>query len=109
MSLNVFENNCQRYYQASDKKIKTYIGRNLKTKSYLFLDFPWWNDNEMHNWLLQAKDLPPLVLSPSMYFNYTQPEGQYVPYLDKGEYDDSKTGDAKPSDLINTFHMASGK
>lgn len=28
----------------------------------------------------KVEDLPPLVLSPSQYYNYTQPEGNVIPY-----------------------------
>lgn len=28
-------------------------------------------------------DLPPLVLSPSQYHNYTQPRGNFIPYANE--------------------------
>jgi hypothetical protein len=43
-----------------------------------------------------------------MYYNYTQPAGNYIPYMDKNEPDSSKSGDAGAQDIIQTFHLPSG-
>lgn len=43
-----------------------------------------------------------------MYYNYTQPEGNYIPYMDVGDPDYSKSKDAKAQQIIDTFHLASG-
>lgn len=32
-------------------------------------------------------DLPPLVLSPSQYHNYTQPRGNFIPYANEERRD----------------------
>lgn len=32
---------------------------------------------------LPPGDLPPLVLSPSQYHNYTQPRGNFIPYANE--------------------------
>lgn len=38
--------------------------------------------------LCSAGDLPPLILSPSQYHNYTQPRGNFIPYAneDRAQY-----------------------
>lgn len=33
--------------------------------------------------LVPAGDLPPLILSPSQYHNYTQPKGNFIPYANE--------------------------
>lgn len=33
-------------------------------------------------------DLPPLVLSPSQYHNYTQPRGNFIPYANEERQED---------------------
>ena len=57
------------------------------------------------------EDLPALELSPSQYFNLTQPVGNYIPF--SNEYVSNRSEkyllDAGPSDLIGTFHLPSGK
>lgn len=32
---------------------------------------------------IRPGDLPPLVLSPSQYHNYTQPRGNFIPYANE--------------------------
>ena len=58
----------------------------------------------------QAKDLPPIVLSPAQYFNLTQPTGNYIPFSDLKLYSFNRkwTKDAMPPKLIETLHYASG-
>ncbi|CAH1785688.1 unnamed protein product [Owenia fusiformis] len=62
----------------------------------------------------QVKDLPSLELSPSQYFNLTQPRGNFIPFSNvaahgkgapplKGRY--AKTS---PEALIQTLHLPSG-
>ncbi|NXE29591.1 ABCA2 protein, partial [Ardeotis kori] len=55
-------------------------------------------------------DLPPLILSPSQYHNYTQPKGNFIPYAneERREYRIKLSPDASPQQLVNTFHLPSG-
>uniref|UniRef100_A0A8C5TRP1 ATP-binding cassette sub-family A member 2 n=1 Tax=Malurus cyaneus samueli TaxID=2593467 RepID=A0A8C5TRP1_9PASS len=55
-------------------------------------------------------DLPPLILSPSQYHNYTQPKGNFIPYAneERHEYRIRLSPDAGPQQLVNTFHLPSG-
>uniref|UniRef100_A0A8C4XKW3 ATP-binding cassette sub-family A member 2 n=1 Tax=Falco tinnunculus TaxID=100819 RepID=A0A8C4XKW3_FALTI len=55
-------------------------------------------------------DLPPLILSPSQYHNYTQPKGNFIPYAneERREYRLRLSPDASPQQLVNTFHLPSG-
>ncbi|CAM4645740.1 unnamed protein product [Lepidochelys olivacea] len=55
-------------------------------------------------------DLPPLILSPSQYHNYTQPKGNFIPYAneERREYHMKLSPDASPQQLVNTFHLPSG-
>ncbi|XP_052774715.1 ATP-binding cassette sub-family A member 2-like isoform X2 [Mya arenaria] len=56
------------------------------------------------------EDLPPLELSPSMYFNVTQPKGNYIPISNEhsSERAVNYLKDKGPDDLIKTFHLPSG-
>lgn len=36
-----------------------------------------------HHLSLLPGDLPPLILSPSQYHNYTQPRGNFIPYANE--------------------------
>ncbi|XP_045702003.1 ATP-binding cassette sub-family A member 2 isoform X3 [Phyllostomus hastatus] len=55
-------------------------------------------------------DLPPLVLSPSQYHNYTQPRGNFIPYAneERPEYRFQLSPDASPQQLVSTFRLPSG-
>ncbi|XP_036272663.1 ATP-binding cassette sub-family A member 2 isoform X2 [Pipistrellus kuhlii] len=55
-------------------------------------------------------DLPPLVLSPSQYHNYTQPRGNFIPYAneERREYRFHLSPDASPQQLVGTFRLPSG-
>ncbi|XP_073746135.1 ATP-binding cassette sub-family A member 2 [Callorhinus ursinus] len=55
-------------------------------------------------------DLPPLVLSPSQYHNYTQPRGNFIPYAneERQEYRLRPSPDASPQQLVSTFRLPSG-
>ncbi|XP_044162592.1 ATP-binding cassette sub-family A member 2 isoform X1 [Bufo gargarizans] len=55
-------------------------------------------------------DLPPLILSPSQYHNYTQPRGNFVPYAneEQPEYRLKLSPDASPQMLVSTFYLPSG-
>ncbi|XP_039629926.1 ATP-binding cassette sub-family A member 2 isoform X3 [Polypterus senegalus] len=55
-------------------------------------------------------DLPPLILSPSQYHNYTQPKGNFIPYAneDRMEYRNKLSPDASPQQIMNTLRMPSG-
>ncbi|XP_026960037.1 ATP-binding cassette sub-family A member 2 isoform X4 [Sagmatias obliquidens] len=55
-------------------------------------------------------DLPPLVLSPSQYHNYTQPRGNFIPYAneERREYRLRLSPDAGPQQLVSTFRLPSG-
>uniref|UniRef100_A0A4W4H9Z9 ATP-binding cassette sub-family A member 2 n=1 Tax=Electrophorus electricus TaxID=8005 RepID=A0A4W4H9Z9_ELEEL len=55
-------------------------------------------------------DLPPLILSPSQYHNYTQPRGNFIPYAneDRPQYRSKLSPDASPSRVTNTLRFPSG-
>uniref|UniRef100_A0A4W6FM93 ATP-binding cassette sub-family A member 2 n=1 Tax=Lates calcarifer TaxID=8187 RepID=A0A4W6FM93_LATCA len=55
-------------------------------------------------------DLPPLILSPSQYHNYTQPRGNFIPYAneDRPQYRSKLLPDASPQVIINTLRLPSG-
>ncbi|XP_037337766.2 ATP-binding cassette sub-family A member 2 [Pungitius pungitius] len=55
-------------------------------------------------------DLPPLILSPSQYHNYTQPRGNFIPYAneDRPQYWSKVSPDASPQKIINTLRLPSG-
>ncbi|MBN3323823.1 ABCA2 protein, partial [Atractosteus spatula] len=55
-------------------------------------------------------DLPPLILSPSQYHNYTQPRGNFIPYAneDRAEYRNKLSPDAGPQQIVNTLRLPSG-
>ncbi|CAI9718098.1 ATP-binding cassette sub-family A member 2-like isoform X2 [Octopus vulgaris] len=53
-------------------------------------------------------DLPPIELSPSQYFNLTQPEGNYIPYANQKTKQFNKSSDAGPDEIIRTFYYPSG-
>uniref|UniRef100_A0A8C7IGE6 ATP-binding cassette sub-family A member 2 n=1 Tax=Oncorhynchus kisutch TaxID=8019 RepID=A0A8C7IGE6_ONCKI len=55
-------------------------------------------------------DLPPLVLSPSQYHNYTQPRGNFIPYAneDRPQYSSKLSPDASPQKIANTLRLPSG-
>ncbi|XP_064616373.1 ATP-binding cassette sub-family A member 2-like [Liolophura sinensis] len=55
-------------------------------------------------------ELPPLELSPSQYFNLTQPRGNFIPFSNHKPYTTSKkfSTSAGPEELIDTLHLASG-
>ncbi|XP_053276075.1 ATP-binding cassette sub-family A member 2 isoform X1 [Pleuronectes platessa] len=55
-------------------------------------------------------DLPPLILSPSQYHNYTQPRGNFIPHAneDRPQYRSKFLPDASPQKIINTLHLPSG-
>uniref|UniRef100_A0A3P9P3H1 ATP-binding cassette sub-family A member 2 n=1 Tax=Poecilia reticulata TaxID=8081 RepID=A0A3P9P3H1_POERE len=55
-------------------------------------------------------DLPPLILSPSQYHNYTQPRGNFIPYAneDRPQYRSTLSPDARPHKIINTLRLPSG-
>ena len=58
-----------------------------------------------------AGDPPPLVLSPSQYYNMTRPRGNFIPYSDQSvifPVRPSKTSDANAARLISTFSLPSG-
>ncbi|CAL1285568.1 unnamed protein product [Larinioides sclopetarius] len=60
----------------------------------------------------KVEDLPPLVLSPSQYYNYTQPEGNVIPYsrnrLDIDHVEDRWSEDANSEQVFGTLYMPSG-
>ncbi|KAF8797193.1 ATP-binding cassette sub-family A member 2 like protein [Argiope bruennichi] len=60
----------------------------------------------------KVEDLPPLVLSPSQYYNYTQPEGNVIPYsrnrLDIDHVEDRWSKDANSEQVFATLYMPSG-
>ena len=59
----------------------------------------------------RVKNPPPLVLSPALYFNYTQPRGNFIPYSNtrRGPAEmPAWSQDAGPSRLIQTFRLPSG-
>ncbi|XP_051552216.1 ATP-binding cassette sub-family A member 2-like isoform X2 [Myxocyprinus asiaticus] len=55
-------------------------------------------------------DLPPLILSPSQYHNYTQPRGNFIPYAneDRLQYRSKVSPDASPQKIVNTLRLPSG-
>ncbi|CAB1320125.1 unnamed protein product [Coregonus sp. 'balchen'] len=55
-------------------------------------------------------DLPPLILSPSQYHNYTQPRGNFIPYAneDRPQYRSKLSPDASPQKIANTLRLPSG-
>uniref|UniRef100_A0A673ZE05 ATP-binding cassette sub-family A member 2 n=1 Tax=Salmo trutta TaxID=8032 RepID=A0A673ZE05_SALTR len=55
-------------------------------------------------------DLPPLILSPSQYHNYTQPRGNFIPYAneDRPQYRSQLSPDASPQKIANTLRLPSG-
>uniref|UniRef100_W5KXQ3 ATP binding cassette subfamily A member 2 n=1 Tax=Astyanax mexicanus TaxID=7994 RepID=W5KXQ3_ASTMX len=55
-------------------------------------------------------DLPPLILSPSQYHNYTQPRGNFIPYAneDRLQYRSKLSPDANPQKIVNTLRLPSG-
>ncbi|XP_052449005.1 ATP-binding cassette sub-family A member 2 isoform X4 [Carassius gibelio] len=54
-------------------------------------------------------DLPPLILSPSQYHNYTQPRGNFIPYANEDRLQFSKLSpDASPQRIVNTLGLPSG-
>ncbi|XP_068460547.1 ATP-binding cassette sub-family A member 2 isoform X2 [Clinocottus analis] len=55
-------------------------------------------------------DLPPLILSPSQYHNYTQPRGNFIPYAneDRAQYRSQVSPDASPQKIINSLRLPSG-
>uniref|UniRef100_A0A3Q3SME2 ATP-binding cassette sub-family A member 2 n=1 Tax=Mastacembelus armatus TaxID=205130 RepID=A0A3Q3SME2_9TELE len=55
-------------------------------------------------------DLPPLILSPSQYHNYTQPRGNFIPYAneDRSQYRSKLLPDVSPQKIINTLRLPSG-
>ncbi|KAJ7993627.1 hypothetical protein DPEC_G00256600 [Dallia pectoralis] len=55
-------------------------------------------------------DLPPLILSPSQYHNYTQPRGNFIPYAneDRQEYRSKLSPDASPQKIANSLRLPSG-
>ncbi|XP_028297042.1 ATP-binding cassette sub-family A member 2-like isoform X2 [Gouania willdenowi] len=55
-------------------------------------------------------DLPPLILSPSQYHNYTQPRGNFIPYAneERPQYRSKLSPDASPQRIINTLRQPSG-
>ncbi|KAL0979073.1 hypothetical protein UPYG_G00180180 [Umbra pygmaea] len=55
-------------------------------------------------------DLPPLILSPSQYHNYTQPRGNFIPYAneDRPQYRSKLSPYASPQKIANTLRLPSG-
>uniref|UniRef100_H3CEJ3 ATP-binding cassette sub-family A member 2 n=1 Tax=Tetraodon nigroviridis TaxID=99883 RepID=H3CEJ3_TETNG len=58
----------------------------------------------------QIGDLPPLILSPSQYHNYTQPRGNFIPYAneDRPQHRTQLSPDASPLKIISTLRLPSG-
>ncbi|GFQ81398.1 ATP-binding cassette sub-family A member 2 [Trichonephila clavata] len=60
----------------------------------------------------KVEDLPPLVLSTSQYYNYTQPQGNVIPYsrnrLDIDNVEDRWSQDADSEKVFATLYMPSG-
>uniref|UniRef100_A0A8C6Y8P9 ATP-binding cassette sub-family A member 2 n=1 Tax=Naja naja TaxID=35670 RepID=A0A8C6Y8P9_NAJNA len=59
----------------------------------------------------QIGDLPPLILSPSQYHNYTQPRGNFIPYANEEHelgYNLQPSPDASAQQLVSTFYLPSG-
>lgn len=55
-----------------------------------------------------VEDPPPLVLSPSRYYNYTQPGGNVIPYAYHGGRHPSWSTDADAHQLAATLRLPSG-
>uniref|UniRef100_A0A670YQ04 ATP-binding cassette sub-family A member 2 n=1 Tax=Pseudonaja textilis TaxID=8673 RepID=A0A670YQ04_PSETE len=53
-------------------------------------------------------DLPPLILSPSQYHNYTQPRGNFIPYANEERGNHQSSPDASAQQLVSTFYLPSG-
>ncbi|XP_052449002.1 ATP-binding cassette sub-family A member 2 isoform X1 [Carassius gibelio] len=59
-------------------------------------------------------DLPPLILSPSQYHNYTQPRGNFIPYANEDRLQfrsatrSKLSPDASPQRIVNTLGLPSG-
>ncbi|XP_026112549.1 ATP-binding cassette sub-family A member 2-like isoform X3 [Carassius auratus] len=59
-------------------------------------------------------DLPPLILSPSQYHNYTQPRGNFIPYANEDRLQfrsatrSKLSPDASPQRIVNTLRLPSG-
>ncbi|XP_063172407.1 LOW QUALITY PROTEIN: ATP-binding cassette sub-family A member 2 [Candoia aspera] len=53
-------------------------------------------------------DLPPLILSPSQYHNYTQPRGNFIPYANEERGYHQPSPDASAQQLVSTFYLPSG-
>ncbi|GAB1604923.1 ATP-binding cassette sub-family A member 2-like, partial [Argonauta hians] len=54
-------------------------------------------------------DLPPLELTPSQYFNLTQPKGNFIPYANQKTHEHfNESADAGPDEIIRTFYYPSG-
>ena len=57
----------------------------------------------------QIKDLPPITLNPSQYYNYTQPRGNFIPYtISKDINPPSWKKDATPENLTRALHYPCG-
>lgn len=62
----------------------------------------------------KVEDLPPLVLSPAQYYNYTQPRGNFVPYNNEALITKQQNNQHKSKlyinsqQLIHTFYLPSG-
>lgn len=57
----------------------------------------------------KIEDLPPLILSPSQYYNYTQPEGNVIPFSNNLQDIHGWSNDADSTKLVRTLvHMPSG-
>ena len=53
--------------------------------------------------------MPPIVLSPAQYYNYTQPRGNLIPYAnDETEPTPPWSHDASAAELIQTFRLPCG-
>lgn len=58
---------------------------------------------------LQMGDMPPIVLDPSQFYNYTQPQGNHMPITNAHEEtNDTREGLARADDLLRSFEMPSG-
>ncbi|XP_039200906.1 ATP-binding cassette sub-family A member 2 isoform X2 [Crotalus tigris] len=53
-------------------------------------------------------DLPPLILSPSQYHNYTQPRGNFIPFANEERGSHQPAPDASAQQLVSTFYLPSG-
>jgi ATP-binding cassette subfamily A (ABC1) protein 2 len=58
----------------------------------------------------QVTDLPPMTISTAQYYNYTQPNGNYIPYsnLNQDIGDASWSKDARGKQLVRTFRWPAG-